>query len=106
MDGNKACSTGGLRGLGILKPLTLIVFISYYVISPPFEYIYGYLLDLKVIGLWAGQMMGAAYHLGAQLYWLYWKADWDQIAKEANERIERDKSINMKNVIEIGLINL
>ncbi len=35
LEGNKAVSVGAMRGLGKLKPTSLLVFISYYVISPP-----------------------------------------------------------------------
>ncbi len=35
LDGNKGNGTGILRGIGLLKPLSLMVFISYYIISPP-----------------------------------------------------------------------
>jgi Na+-driven multidrug efflux pump len=43
-----------MRGLGLMKPLSLIVFISYYLVSPPFEYIFAYTLGFDVRGIWAG----------------------------------------------------
>jgi Na+-driven multidrug efflux pump len=54
IDANKGNGTGIMRGLSLMKPLSLIVFISYYLISPPFEYLFGYTCGLDVRGLWAG----------------------------------------------------
>ncbi len=36
-------------------------------------------------------MVGSAFHLGSQLYYIYVKSDWNLIAIESHERIERDK---------------
>lgn len=104
LDGNKSCSTGGLRGLAILNPLTIIVFISYYIIAPPFEYLFGYTLQLGVTGLWAGKMIGSSFHLLAQLYLLYCKADWEKIAWEARERIEKAKEASKVVVMETDML--
>jgi len=54
-----------MRGLNILKPLSVMVFISYYIISPPLQYLFGYTCGFNVSGLWGGQMCGAAFHLGS-----------------------------------------
>jgi hypothetical protein len=36
-------------------------------------------------------MIGSAFHLGSELYYIYWKSDWKQIAIETYEKIENDK---------------
>ena len=53
-DANKANGTGIMRGLALMKPLSLIVFISYYLISPPFEYLFAYTCGFDVRGIWGG----------------------------------------------------
>ena len=53
-DANKANGTGIMRGLALMKPLSLVVFISYYLISPPFEYLFAYTWGFDVRGIWAG----------------------------------------------------
>jgi Na+-driven multidrug efflux pump len=92
LDGPKAVASGAMRGLGILKPTVYIVFASYYLISPPFEYLFGYTMGFEVSGLWAGLFLGEAFHFGAMAYLIYWKNDWNVIAREAHERMEREKA--------------
>ena len=41
-------------------------------------------------------MLGALFHLGSQLYYIYVKCDWNIIAMETHERIERDKKMIAK----------
>ena len=68
-----------------------MVFISYYIISPPLQYLFAYTCGFNVSGLWAGQMIGSSFHLGSELYYIYWKSNWNKIALETHERIEKDK---------------
>jgi len=81
-----------MRGLGILQPLVHIVLVSYYVVSPPIEYLFGYLWKYEVIGLYVGQFMGEVYHCIVMIYYCYRKHDdWAQIVAESHARMEKEK---------------
>ena len=77
---------GAMRGLGRLKPTSMIVFIAYYLIAPPFYYVFGYRLRLEVRGLWAGQTVGVVYHLCSLLYLINVKFNWIEIVDETIAR--------------------
>ncbi len=91
LDGVKAILTGTMRGLGILQPIVHIVFVSYYVVSPPIEYLFGYVWGYEVAGLYVGQFFGEIYHSVVIYYYVYRKRDWATIVREAHERMEREK---------------
>ena len=80
-----------MRGLGILKPIVHIVFVSYYVVSPPIEYLFGYVWKYEVPGLYVGQFMGEVYHSLAMMYYIYYKNDWESIVAESHARMEKEK---------------
>jgi Na+-driven multidrug efflux pump len=58
LDGLKGVMIGTMRGLGLLKNTTTIVFIARYIVAPPFEYLFGFTLGFKIPGLWSGMFIG------------------------------------------------
>lgn len=90
LDGNKSVSSGVMRGLSRQASSSIISLLSYYVFSLPLQYLFGFYFNLGVTGLWMGQMFSAAFHMFSQLYLTYKHYDWNQIAKEAYERVQRD----------------
>ena len=76
LDGNKSVSCGAMRGLSKQAPATILSAISYYVISIPFQYLFGFHLGLGVVGLWGGQMVGALFHLTFLCYLLFHSYNW------------------------------
>lgn len=57
-DGIQAVGIGILRGLTDVKGPTLITFIAYWIISLPIGYILGFALNLGVVGVWIGLLIG------------------------------------------------
>lgn len=57
-DGIQAVGIGILRGLTDVKGPTLITFIAYWIISLPIGYILGFTLNLGVLGVWIGLLIG------------------------------------------------
>lgn len=57
-DGVQAVGIGILRGLTDVKGPTLITFIAYWIISLPIGYILGFTLNLGVVGVWIGLLIG------------------------------------------------
>lgn len=59
-DGTQAVGIGILRGLTDVKIPTIITFFSYWVICLPMGYIFGFELNLGVVGVWIGLLIGLA----------------------------------------------
>lgn len=41
-----------LRGMSDVKPMMYIAFVAYFIISLPLGYVFGFLLDMKLLGIW------------------------------------------------------
>ena len=57
-DGTQAVGIGILRGLTDVKGPTVITFISYWILGLPFAYLFGFVLELSVQGVWLGLLIG------------------------------------------------
>lgn len=57
-DGVQAVGIGILRGLTDIKGPTLITFIAYWIIGLPSGYLFGFILNLGVEGVWVGLSLG------------------------------------------------
>jgi len=57
-DGTQVVGLGVLRGMGDVNMPTVITFISYWVIGLPIAYLLGVHLNLGVIGVWYGLVLG------------------------------------------------
>jgi multidrug resistance protein, MATE family len=57
-DGVQAVSIGVLRGLTDVKWPTVITFFSYWVLGLPSGYLFGFVLDMQVYGVWIGFLVG------------------------------------------------
>ncbi|MDR0745274.1 MAG: MATE family efflux transporter [Mediterranea sp.] len=51
-DGLQVTFANALRGISDVKPMIIIAFIAYFIISLPAGYIFGFLLDWGVLGVW------------------------------------------------------
>jgi MATE family multidrug resistance protein len=51
-DGLQVTFANALRGISDVKPMIIIAFIAYFIISLPIGYIFGFLLDWGVFGVW------------------------------------------------------
>lgn len=91
VDGFKSVSCGAMRGLARQGEGSVISGIAYYVISIPLMYLFAFYMEKGLIGLWIAQLVASFFHVGAILYLVYFKYDWDQIGQEAYERVEKEK---------------
>lgn len=57
-DGTQGVGIGVLRGLTDVKIPTLITFIAYWVIALPIGYIFGFIFNFGVQGVWVGLLLG------------------------------------------------
>jgi len=57
-DGIQAVGIGILRGLTDVKAPTIITFIAYWVLALPIGYFLGFELNMQVIGVWIGLLIG------------------------------------------------
>jgi MATE family multidrug resistance protein len=57
-DGTQVVGLGVLRGMGDVNMPTVITFISYWVIGLPIAYLLGVHLNLGVVGVWYGLVLG------------------------------------------------
>lgn len=57
-DGTQITFANSLRGISDMKPMALIAFISYFVISLPAGYLFGFVLDMGIMGIWLAFPVG------------------------------------------------
>lgn len=57
-DGLQVTFSNALRGLADVKPVTIIAFVSYFMISLPASYYFGFVLDWGLPGVWMGFPFG------------------------------------------------
>ncbi len=47
-----------LRGIADVKPMMIIAFISYFIVSLPIGYLFGFVFDLGIVGIWMALPIG------------------------------------------------
>ncbi|MCD7710641.1 MAG: MATE family efflux transporter, partial [Porphyromonadaceae bacterium] len=57
-DGMQITLAGALRGLGIVKPMVWMAFVSYFIISLPFSYFFAFGCNGGAPGVWWGYPIG------------------------------------------------
>ena len=57
-DGLQIAFANALRGISDVKPMMVIAFIAYFIISLPIGYICGFVLDWGIVGVWMGFPFG------------------------------------------------
>lgn len=53
-DGLQICFSNALRGIQKVKPILPVAFVSYIIISLPASYLFGFVFDLGLTGIWFG----------------------------------------------------
>lgn len=69
-DGLQITFANALRGISDVKPMMLIAFIAYFVISLPVGYLCGFLLDWGIVGVWMAFPFGLT-SAGWMLWWRF-----------------------------------
>lgn len=67
-DGLQITFANALRGISDVKPMMLIAFIAYFVISLPLGYLFAFVADLGLVGIWAAFPFGLT--TAGLLFWL------------------------------------
>jgi MATE family multidrug resistance protein len=57
-DGTQAVGIGILRGLTDVKIPTAITFVAYWIVGLPTGYLFGFIFDTGVQGVWIGLLLG------------------------------------------------
>lgn len=57
-DGLQCNYANALRGVSDVKPLMYNAFIAYFIVSLPAGYLFGFILDLGLVGIWMSYMAG------------------------------------------------
>ena len=81
---------GVMRALGLQGVMAKHTLICYWGISPLLVYLFGWPLKLGFSGLWLGMICGEAY-LCIVLIYIIQTDDWDERARLAKERMEKEK---------------
>lgn len=66
-DGLQCTFSNALRGLADVKPMMLVAFVSYFVVSIPCSYVFGIVLGGGLVGVWSAFPFGLT--LAGLLYW-------------------------------------
>ena len=69
-DGLQITFANALRGIADVKPMMVIAFIAYFLISLPVGYFCGFVLDLGAFGVWMAFPFGLT-SAGIMLYWRF-----------------------------------
>ena len=67
-DALQIAFANALRGIADVKPMMWIAFIAYFLISIPLSYVFGFVLDWKIVGVWMGFPIGLT--IAGVLFWL------------------------------------
>ncbi|KAI0387856.1 multidrug and toxin extrusion protein [Hypomontagnella monticulosa] len=84
-DGMAAVAHGLLRGIGKQSFGGYANLSIYYLIALPVSFATSFALDWKLTGLWLGPTIGLAL-VGAVEYWYTYVSDWEQSARDAENR--------------------
>ena len=80
---------GAFRGLGQQKVAALISISTLICLSIPLGCVFAYVCKLDISGFWLGYAIRSV--VAASIFWylLWYRFDWNEIAKEAQEREEK-----------------
>ena len=74
-DCGQAILVGFARGLGFFSVTNKSIILGFWIIGMPLEYVFAFVFDLGLLGLWLGLMIGLACHIGVMNYVIGW-TDW------------------------------
>lgn len=57
-DGIQVVGLGALRGMADVRVPTIVTLVAYWVIGLPLGYVFGFVMDMKEVGIWYGLLIG------------------------------------------------
>ena len=81
---------GVIRAMGKQTIGSVLAFISYWIINLPIVYVFAFLIDLRITGIWVGAQIGVFIVCSSYAYVVF-STNWKQLIIEINERIESEK---------------
>ena len=87
-DGGQGFIQGQIRALGAQREAAFIAIGCFYIVSVPLACVFAFWLDWSIYGLWFGIGIGSLCEVILYLR-LVLVTDWQKIADEAADRIER-----------------
>jgi multidrug resistance protein, MATE family len=57
-DGIQVVALGALRGMADVRVPTIVTLVAYWIIGLPLGYVFGFILDMKEVGIWYGLLIG------------------------------------------------
>jgi MATE family multidrug resistance protein len=57
-DGIQVVGLGALRGMADVRVPTIVTLVAYWIIGLPLGYVFGFILDMKEVGIWYGLLIG------------------------------------------------
>ena len=87
----QAVASGSVRAIGYQKYGSIVSLIGYWVLSIPGAYIFAFVLDLRIVGIWLGVPIGT-FIASLSYSIILFTVDWEKLAKDTSARIEKAKS--------------
>ena len=83
-DGMQCNYANALRGIAVVRPLTWIAFIAFFVVSLPLGYFFGVVMDYRLLGVWYAFPFGLT--TAGILYYVYYQKGLKRIESSTEER--------------------
>jgi MATE family multidrug resistance protein len=85
---------GAVRGLGKLSMATGMVFFAFYVVSLPGAYFFAFTMEMGMVGLWWGVVVGSISEVILYFFFLRFWCDWKNLAIEISQRMQNSRHIS------------
>lgn len=82
---------GSVRGIGYQEFGGIVYLIAFWVIMLPLSYTFAFIFELRLTGIWLAIPIGSII-VFIVLTWVLMRADWQELAKNAIERVEYNKA--------------
>ena len=83
-DGMQCNYANALRGIAVVRPLTWIAFIAFFVVSLPLGYFFGVVMDHRLLGVWYAFPFGLT--TAGILYYVYYQKGLKRIESSTEKR--------------------
>ena len=84
-DGLQCTFSNAMRGLAYVRPMMLVAFLSYFVVSLPLAYVFGISIGGGLVGVWFSFPFGLT--IAGVLYYYYYHRRLLQLEKEERSAV-------------------